>query len=94
MDEYCRMEDLNIRTWGGITKCLGAILCVGGALSISLYKGKKFYIGNHSHHDETIIVGAHKSHMLRGTFFLIASCCCSTAWFIMQVCISSHYTFK
>ncbi|KAL5073098.1 hypothetical protein RYX36_012082, partial [Vicia faba] len=70
-----RTENLNIRTWSGIAKCLGAILCVGGELSISLYKGKEFYIGHHNHHAETIVVGAHKSHMLRGTFFLIASCC-------------------
>ncbi|XP_058732864.1 WAT1-related protein At5g64700-like [Vicia villosa] len=89
-----RMEDLNIRTWSGITKCLGAILCVGGALSISLYKGKEFYIGHHSRHAEMNIVGAHKSHMLRGTLFLIASCCCSTSWFIMQVRLAKVFPLR
>ncbi|CAK8575026.1 unnamed protein product [Lathyrus sativus] len=89
-----RMEDLNIKTWGGIAKCFGAILCVGGALSISLYKGKEIYIGNHSHHVERIVVGAQKSRMLRGTFFLIASCCCSTVWFIMQVRLAKVFPFR
>lgn len=91
MDEYCRMEDLNIKTWSGITKCLGAILCVGGALSISLYKGMEFHIGHYNRHLETNL-GAYKSRMLRGTCFLIASCCCSTAWFIMQVCLYYHFS--
>ncbi|RHN65818.1 putative EamA domain-containing protein [Medicago truncatula] len=84
----CRMENLSIRTWVGRAKGIGAILCVGGALATSLYKGKEFYIGPHHHSSHSagvISVVAHKTHMLRGTFFLVGSCCFYTAWFILQV---------
>jgi len=81
------MEKLRLQTWAGKAKCVGAILCVGGALVNSLYKGKEFYLGHHSHHAQTA-TAAHKTNMLRGTLFLICSCFSLTAWFIAQVCIS------
>lgn len=86
----CRMEKLGLQTWAGKAKCVGAILCVGGALATSLYKGKEFYIGHHSHHTQaqTALV-THKTHILRGTFFLVCSCFSYTAWFIVQVSIPS-----
>jgi hypothetical protein len=70
------MESLRIGTWGGKAKCIGALLCVGGALVTGLYKGKEFYISHHhAHHAaQTSVVAAHKIHMLRGTSFFIASC--------------------
>jgi len=89
------MENLRIGTWGGRAKCIGAIMCVGGALATSLYKGKEFYIGHHHHHShhssEISAVAAHKTHMLRGTFFLVGACCSYTAWFILQVCLFSLF---
>ncbi|WJX63480.1 hypothetical protein P8452_48358 [Trifolium repens] len=80
------MESLRIGTWSGKAKCIGALLCVGGALVTRLYKGKEFYISHHhAHHAaQTSVVAAHKIHMLRGTFFLIAACFSYTAWFILQ----------
>ncbi|XP_004516639.2 WAT1-related protein At5g64700-like [Cicer arietinum] len=82
-----RMENMRIGTWVGKVKCIGAILCVGGALTTSLYKGKAFYIGHHSLQDAQMIsvVAAHQTHKLRGTIFLVGSCCSYTAWFIIQV---------
>jgi hypothetical protein len=80
---------MKIRTWSGKAMCIGAMMCVGGALVTTLYKGKKFYIGHHHiHHSiEISVVASHKTHMLRGTLCLIGSCCSFTAWFILQVCI-------
>ncbi|XP_004516641.1 WAT1-related protein At5g64700-like [Cicer arietinum] len=82
-----RMENLKIGTWVGKVKCIGAILCVGGALTTSLYKGKAFYIGHHSLQDAQMVsaVAAHQTHKLRGTLFLVGSCCSYTAWFVIQV---------
>ncbi|GAU25739.1 hypothetical protein TSUD_216700 [Trifolium subterraneum] len=91
------MENLRIGTWSGKAKFIGAILCVGGAITTSLYKGKQFYIGHHhhSHHfDEISVVVSHKTHMLRGTLFLIGSCCCYTAWFILQVKLVKVFPLK
>ncbi|KAG4963828.1 hypothetical protein JHK82_040504 [Glycine max] len=79
-----RLEKLGLHTWAGRAKCGGAILCVGGALVTSIYKGKKFYLGHQSHHVQTVAT-AHETHMLRGTFVLICSCFSYTAWFLVQV---------
>ncbi|RDX97386.1 WAT1-related protein, partial [Mucuna pruriens] len=78
------MEQLGLHSWAGRAKCGGAILCVGGALASSIYKGKEFYLGHHKHHAQNAVV-AHQTHMLRGTFFLICSCFSYTAWFLVQV---------
>jgi hypothetical protein len=87
------MESLRIGAWSGKAKCIGALLCVGGALVTRLYKGKEFYISHHhAHHAaQTSVVAAHKIHMLRGTFFLIAACFSYTAWFILQVCFPPFF---
>ncbi|KAK7275933.1 hypothetical protein RIF29_17060 [Crotalaria pallida] len=88
----CRMEKLGLQTWGGKAKSMGAILCVGGALATSLYTGKEFFIGHHSHHTHAIV--AHKTHMLRGTFYLVGSCFSYTAWFIVQVKLLKVFPFR
>jgi len=82
----CRLEKLGLQAWPGRIKCAGAFLCVGGALVTSLYKGKEFYLGHHSHAQTAVAV--HQTHMLRGTLFLICSCFSYTAWFLLQVYIS------
>ncbi|PNX81435.1 auxin-induced protein 5ng4-like, partial [Trifolium pratense] len=91
----CRMESVRIGTWGGKAKCIGAFLCVGGALVTGLYKGKEFYISHHhAHHSaQRNVVAAHKTNMLRGTLFLIASCFSYTSWFILQGAIATAATF-
>ncbi|CAL5189578.1 unnamed protein product [Lathyrus oleraceus] len=88
-----RMESLKIGTWGGRAKFFGAILCVGGALTTSLFKGKEFHIGlYHSHHE--IAISTSKTHMFFGTLFLVGSCCCYTAWFIIQVKLIKVFPLK
>ncbi|XP_027368428.1 WAT1-related protein At1g09380-like [Abrus precatorius] len=89
----CRMEKLALQTWAGKAKCIGAIMCVGGALATCLYKGKEFYLGHHNHHTHTAVT-AHKTYMLRGTFFLIGSCFSYTAWFIVQVKLLKVFPLK
>ncbi|KAI4338063.1 hypothetical protein L6164_016417 [Bauhinia variegata] len=89
----CRMEKLGLQTWAGKAKIMGAILCVGGALTISLYKGKAFYIGHHSDQAH-ISAKASNTNMLRGTLFLIASCLSYTAWYIVQAKLLNAFPFK
>ncbi|RDX63098.1 WAT1-related protein, partial [Mucuna pruriens] len=91
----CRMEKVGLQTWRSKVKTVGAILCVGGALTTSLYKGKEFYIGqSSSHHSHSTTVEASKINMLRGTLFLLASCFSYTAWFIVQVKLLEIFPFK
>ncbi|KAF7830816.1 putative calcium-binding protein [Senna tora] len=83
----CRIEKLGIETWAGKAKTLGTILCVGGALTTSLYTGKEFHIDHHTHHSHSHSPSGKppETHMLRGTLFLVASCMSYTAWYIVQV---------
>nr|KYP36513.1 Auxin-induced protein 5NG4 [Cajanus cajan] len=80
-----RMEKLSLHTWTGRTKLGGAILCVMGALTSSIYKGKEFYIGHHHSHHVHEAAGAHETHKLRGTIFLLCGCLSYTTWFLAQV---------
>ncbi|KAE9596011.1 putative EamA domain-containing protein [Lupinus albus] len=90
----CRMEKLGLQTWGGKAKSIGAILCVGGAIATSIYKGNEFYIGHKGHHTQAIVAVAHKTHKLRGTFFLVGSCFSYTIWFTLQVKLLKVFPFR
>ncbi|KAL2339527.1 hypothetical protein Fmac_007467 [Flemingia macrophylla] len=91
-----RMERVRLERWTGKIKTCGAIMCVGGALTSGLYKGKEFYIdiGQSGHHNHTVTVEAYKTNMLRGTLFLVGSCFSYTAWFIVQVKLLEIFPFK
>ncbi|KAJ7965212.1 WAT1-related protein [Quillaja saponaria] len=88
------MEKLGLKTWPGRIKTLGAILCVAGALTTSLYKGKGFYIHHHSHdHSHTSAV-ASKSNWTRGTLFLVGSCLSYSTWYMVQVKVHKIFPSK
>lgn len=84
------MEKLGLKTWAGKAKTVGAILCVGGALTTSLYKGKAFHLHHHNHHSHTYSTQAHKTNMIRGSLFLVGSCLSYTTWYIVQVSLLLH----
>ncbi|OMO95135.1 Drug/metabolite transporter [Corchorus capsularis] len=80
------IEKLRLGTTGGKIKTLGAILCVGGAVTAGLYKGKAFYLDHpHGFHTAPAAMNVSKSHWTRGTFMLVGSCVCYAAWYILQV---------
>ncbi|QCE00839.1 WAT1-related protein [Vigna unguiculata] len=87
-----RMEKVKWETWVGKAKCVGSIVCVGGALVTSVYKGKEFFVGHHIH--RTHQSAPHKTHMLYGSIFLICSCFSCTAWFIAQVKLFKVFPLK
>ncbi|KAF8379845.1 hypothetical protein HHK36_029294 [Tetracentron sinense] len=77
---------MGLRSRAGKIKIAGSILCVAGALTISLYKGKTFHIF-HSHHtfkQQANIVKT-KGNWTRGTFMLVGSCLGYATWYILQV---------
>ncbi|XP_061364036.1 WAT1-related protein At5g07050-like [Gastrolobium bilobum] len=89
----CRMERLCLQRWSSKVKTVGAILCVGGALTTSIYKGKEFHVVQSNHHTHSTIE-ASKTNMLRGTLFLVGSCLSYTAWFIVQVKLLKVFPLK
>ncbi|KAL9233203.1 hypothetical protein vseg_008228 [Gypsophila vaccaria] len=80
-----RMEKLELSTYWGKAKAIGAVICVGGALVISLYSGPSLVISAHhdSNHGKQMVQKPY-TNMLRGTFLLIASCFGYAFWFVVQ----------
>ncbi|KAF4356596.1 hypothetical protein F8388_006340 [Cannabis sativa] len=81
-----KLERLNLHTKEGKVKCIGALMCVSGALITSLYKGKSYYIISHHHttnHSHTIPHTTHTNWPL-GTLMLVGSCFSCSAWFLIQ----------
>lgn len=82
-----RKEPLNMRSIVGIIKVVGALVCVGGTIIISLYKGKVLHLW------PTNIIGYHPSkaatafghHHIRGTILLAISCLSLAVWYTVQV---------
>ncbi|KAL0400512.1 UNVERIFIED_CONTAM: WAT1-related protein [Sesamum latifolium] len=87
-----RIESLGLDSRAGKMKSLGAMLCLGGALSIALYKGNSFHLTHHRNHGHSIITKTSK-HKTRGTMFLIGSCLSAGTWFILQGIFATAATF-
>ncbi|KAG9133946.1 hypothetical protein Leryth_004659 [Lithospermum erythrorhizon] len=82
-----RIENLEVHKKSGKIKVCGALLCLGGALTITLYKGivvnpKQHY---HQHKNAIEVVSQIKTNWTRGTIFLVCSCLSYGLWFIIQV---------
>ncbi|KAI9157162.1 hypothetical protein LWI28_017772 [Acer negundo] len=93
-----RIEKLKLDTIEGKFKTLGAILCVGGALATSLYKGKDIIHFGHPkiHHNSssTITVNiSHRHHWTRGTFMLVGSVMSYASWYMVQGALATAATF-
>ncbi|KAL7003742.1 hypothetical protein U1Q18_004890 [Sarracenia purpurea var. burkii] len=85
------LEKLRLGTKAGKVKTAGTILCVAGALTISLYKGKEFYIGHHTSHHLAIIEKVNYN-WARGSIFLASSCLSYAVWFVIQGVLATATT--
>ncbi|KAL5697517.1 hypothetical protein ACHQM5_028650 [Ranunculus cassubicifolius] len=85
-----RMETVLIKKITGQAKVLGTIICVSGAMIMSLYHGKLIHIFKSSLHWNyaTAASNARSSGSDRvslvGPMFVIASCVACSGWFIVQ----------
>ncbi|VAH81235.1 unnamed protein product [Triticum turgidum subsp. durum] len=95
-----RVERLKIGTCPGKMKVIGAAICVGGTMVISMYKGKLLHLWpTHLLKPQLQSVGAASSvpdhhNMLIGTLFLAGSCLSYAFWFIIQVRVSKEFPSK
>ncbi|TXG48484.1 hypothetical protein EZV62_024359 [Acer yangbiense] len=94
-----RIEKLKLDTIEGKFKTLGAILCVGGALTTSLYKGKDIIHFGHPkiHHNSSSTIKVNISqrhHWTRGTFMLVGSVMSYASWYMVQVKLQKIFPFK
>jgi hypothetical protein len=87
------VEKLRLRTFAGKLKVLGAIFCVAGALTTSLYRGKAFHLSHQGPHGASAVLKTSKPHWGRGTFMLVGSCLSYATWYIVQVCIPLQFVY-
>ncbi|RLN40947.1 hypothetical protein C2845_PM01G46210 [Panicum miliaceum] len=91
-----RKEPLNMKSLVGNFKVIGTIVCVGGTLVISLYKGKVLHmwptniIGYHAKHSGA----AYGHHHMRGTILLIISCLSLAVWYTVQAQMLKVFPYK
>nr|CAB3501354.1 unnamed protein product [Digitaria exilis] len=89
------MEKLRLRSKEGNSKVTGVLVCFGGALLISLYKGKVLLlfraIVNVEHKSSNGIAGRHH---LRGTLLLLGNCISYACWYPVQVKVLGVYPWK
>jgi hypothetical protein len=81
------MEKLRLGSKEGSSKVTGVLVCFGGALLISLYKGKVLLLGRAIVRagQEDPNVAAAGPHHLRGTLLLLGNCMSYACWYPIQV---------
>lgn len=85
------METIGIRTLAGQAKVIGTLLCVGGSMEMTFYKGSLVKIwSSHIHwryaENMTSSSGSDGGQNLAlGAALVIASCTAWALWFIIQV---------
>ncbi|XBI22263.1 hypothetical protein VPH35_063296 [Triticum aestivum] len=80
------MEKLRVKSKDGSAKVIGALVCFGGALLISLYKGKELHLWSPiirvTPKDSN---GAAGKHHLRGTLILFGAFSSYALWYPIQI---------
>lgn len=90
---YYRLETVNIKCKGGKAKILGTFVCIGGALLLTLYKGKPLFDGSHyqSAMDQASSTTRSTQKWTIGVIALIMGTLFWSFWFILQSKIGKRY---
>ncbi|XP_008781052.1 WAT1-related protein At1g09380 [Phoenix dactylifera] len=94
-----RMETIGIRTLAGQAKVIGTVLCVGGSMEMTFYKGSLVKIWSsriHWRYAEGMASSTGGSDdgrsMALGAALIIASCIAWAVWFIIQAKMSESFS--
>lgn len=84
---------MNIKCKGGKAKILGTFVCIGGALLLTLYKGKPLFDGSHyqSAMDQASSTTRSTQKWTIGVIALIMGTLFWSFWFILQSKIGKRY---
>ncbi|CAN6199520.1 unnamed protein product [Urochloa humidicola] len=92
-----RAEKLVLTRWPGKLKLLGTLMCVGGGMVVSLFKGRRLHLWAtrllRSHSAATSPADLHHG-MVTGTLFLCGSCLSYAFWFIVQARLAKVFPSK
>lgn len=90
---------MNIKSKGGIAKILGALICIAGALSLTLYKGMP--LTNYSqdttqmqNHANTMTSAKKTERWAVGSVLLGLGCLLWSSWFLIQAKVGKSYPFQ
>lgn len=89
-----RMEKVDIKKVRSQTKIAGTVVCVGGAMLMTLYKGPIVPIfgrAHHSHFSSPSSVHSDKD-WTKGSVLLVAACLAWAAFFILQAAVLKQYS--
>ncbi|KAF9621407.1 hypothetical protein IFM89_020929 [Coptis chinensis] len=91
-----RMETVGIKRRSGQAKVVGTILCVGGAMLMSFYKGNLIKIGESSINwryaeNMTQRNSSNAENTFLGPLLVVGSCIAWSGWFIIQTKMSKGF---
>ncbi|KAJ1440454.1 EamA domain [Sesbania bispinosa] len=91
------IEKVSMKSKSSIAKVLGTFVCIGGALSLILYKGMPL-INPHSQHVADKATTTPSASQLKkwivGSIFLTAACLFWSSWFLLQARIGKKYPYQ
>ncbi|XP_015888953.2 WAT1-related protein At3g30340 [Ziziphus jujuba] len=94
------LEKVNMKSKSGTAKVLGSLLCVCGALLLTIYRGMPLA---HSHSSATVVQENHHHMMISakkterwivGSMFLGGGSLLWSSWFLIQARIGKKYPFQ
>ncbi|KAK2982358.1 hypothetical protein RJ640_001686 [Escallonia rubra] len=86
---FVGLETVNVRSLRSISKIIGTVFCVSGAVAMALLKGPKLL--NTEVLPTKSAFGSGGENWLLGCIFLFGSSCCWSLWLILQVPVSAIY---
>lgn len=89
---FDRQESVRIKTSPGAAKVIGTVVCVGGAMLLSFYRGQTIELGESGIHWKyaELMRGGSSSNQgssIWGSLCLIISSVAWAAWFVIQVSV-------
>ncbi|MBA0708591.1 hypothetical protein Golax_023694 [Gossypium laxum] len=89
------LEKVNIGNKAGKAKVVGTLVCISGAMVLTLYKGRTLVgSSNSSDKNTTVVATKKKDRWGIGPIFPIASAVCFSSWFLLQSRIGKVYPCK
>ncbi|CAL4926319.1 unnamed protein product [Urochloa decumbens] len=93
-----RMEDVKLKSWSGIAKLTGVVLCLAGVFTIAFFSGPSISPLNHHHafssHPQGSKAAVPKGVWIKWTFLMVVANMCWSLWIVFQAAVLKEYPHK